>query len=364
MSTFPFVQVEGSIALPRVRPLERLPATFGREWMLVPPHFSLRAEIRALYAALMRTVCLSAEAFRAASRWDMQHLFIPDVSSARVAASAAAAARLPRAATTAPPRVDATHSDGPSNVAQPFAARRKLAGGACAIGGAAVLAWIVASHAPPTGQKPTPTASAPANREAGFDHSQRLADQRAAHESDATAVTGAVTAVQSRNSEQVVAPALPAHVAASPAPNDTSKSSPLPNYAQSGASRATLPDTASSTGNKHAETAQKTRKTVRGDTSSERIRSGQHAAHRFDPERIAAPVTTNRTRGAHSEASSFSPALPNASQDDDYASIVTYANTHLAPPPASRASLPADSTEWVNHVTQRRVTEVPDSFEK
>lgn len=78
MSTFPLVQVEGALAIPRMRPLNRVPPPFGREWLLMPPHFSLRAELQAFYAAILRTVCLSAQAFREAYRWDSHRRVIPE----------------------------------------------------------------------------------------------------------------------------------------------------------------------------------------------------------------------------------------------------------------------------------------------
>lgn len=64
-TTIPLTLIEGSMALPRLRPLGHLPAPFGRDWALLPPGYSLRAELKALYAAVLRTFCLNAETIRA-----------------------------------------------------------------------------------------------------------------------------------------------------------------------------------------------------------------------------------------------------------------------------------------------------------
>src|SRR5262249_54468454 len=72
VSTIPLTLVAGEIAMPRLRPLELVSRSVGREWSLLPPNVTFRTELRALYAAMMRTFCLSAAAIRALSRWDAQ----------------------------------------------------------------------------------------------------------------------------------------------------------------------------------------------------------------------------------------------------------------------------------------------------
>ena len=137
MSTFPFVQVQGALALPHIRPLARLPVSFGREWALTPPHSSLRAELRALYAAIMRTVCLSAEAFRAAARWDNDHNR-PAPQPPRPAA--APVGPQTEGGPTAAPAVYGRSTPATSPRRKPPFEQHKLAGGAVTIGGAALLA--------------------------------------------------------------------------------------------------------------------------------------------------------------------------------------------------------------------------------
>jgi hypothetical protein len=367
MLTFPFIQVEGSIALPRLRPLDHIPASFGREWMLTPPHFSLRAELRALYAAIMRTVCLSGEAFREVCRWDLPHRLFPETSAAPVRRHATLKASWPPAKAKAPPHVDIAHPPQPRHAPAPGAHR--LAGSACAIGGAALLAWIVASHTPHGAHDAAKAVDAAPIPNADNTASQRLADTRTAHErTNATAAAASAsqanqTAAADRRSSQRAATATTNAGVSTPA---TRPSATRPEYAAANHPNTPLRATLSGRATKTAEgRAHKNRESVRGRASRERIagvpqiEGSRHAAHSFAP-----PVPTHRTRNMYSEASSYSPRQPGVRQDDEYASIVTYASTHTAAHPASRTSVPVDSTEWVNHLSQRRVTEIPDRFGK
>ncbi|MEK6295021.1 MAG: hypothetical protein V4793_27265, partial [Paraburkholderia tropica] len=148
--------MEGALAMPHMRPLNRVPPPFGREWALIPPHFSLRTELHALYAALLRTACLSAEAFRKVCRWETglrtrsetrRPAAAPVGATLNVAqAQQAAAAALQRKTASAPPAAD-TSPLAPLERTPPR--NHKLTATAVGIGGAAVLAWIVASHTQP-----------------------------------------------------------------------------------------------------------------------------------------------------------------------------------------------------------------------
>lgn len=359
MSTIPFVQVEGSIALPRMRPLDRIPPPFGREWTLLPPHFSLRTELKAFYAAIMRTVCLSAEAFRAACRWDLHRRMLPDPAAAPVAgtAQASASGSAARAASAADPftpttstRADALRTARRARKNRmPQVAKSKLAGGACAIGGAALLTWLMASHAP-HGDKP---AAAPAlahsDRDAGSATSQRLANERAAHDVAVAASAPPVVAVTPSASSSAKQPDFSVTGNATAAQRVTV----APSVAN-GASRAAQPNA----------TAGKQTARSKSNSTAQGSRS-QRATHLSAPHRVESRNVTRRTTGMYSEAGHYSPLhRPGMQQDDDYASIATYANTYTAPRATSGQSIPADSTEWVNHVSQRRVTEIPDRFEK
>ena len=332
--------MEGAIALPRMLPLERIPASFGREWALMPPHFSLRAEIRALYAALLRTVCLSADAFREACRWDVPHHFwlrpaaapVMSDAAARAGAGTAPAEATAARANTVRPRNSVSHTS-------PVPPSHKLAGGACAIGGAALLAWLLASHAPHgdntvaavTAGAPAPSRDRPANDTA----SERLADQRAAHEETVT-----TRSVASRHPS----PLLP------PLPVGRPMASSLP--AKADARRVQKTPKAAIRGRHPA------RERVAG---ASRIERRHHAAS-------PGPSSHRTARRIHATATAaagrYSPRQPRARQDDEWASIVTYAKTYTAPRGGGGPSVPVDSTEWVNHVPHRRVTDIPDSFKK
>jgi hypothetical protein len=375
MSTIPFVQVEGSIALPRMRPLDRIPPPLGREWTLLPPHFSLRAEIKALYAAIMRTVCLSVEAFRAACRWDVHRRMIPDPAAAPVGQSAyAGASTAPAAApfTASPndraaePRAKASQSARLARLRSMSPAdRSRFAGGVCAIAGAALLTWILASHAPHADKQTVVRDPARADHESPGAASQQLADVRAAHD---LAVAGSAPI---RLDSQATQPATVSQTAAPSPSMGAVTAAARPDYSTAvnsqAAQRVTLPSRSLADREERlAGPGSATASSTAADKPVRTLRAAKdrHAAHTSAPHRVAPQVTTHRTAGRYSEAGHYSPRQPSAAHDDDYASIVTYANTYTAPRPASRPSVPVDNTEWVNHVSQRRVTEIPGSFAK
>ncbi|WP_395068797.1 hypothetical protein [Paraburkholderia silvatlantica] len=297
MSTFQFIQVEGALALPHIRPLACLPASFGREWALTAPHFSLRAELRALYAAIMHTVCLSAEAFRAAVGWGEDHRPAaqpPRPAAAPVGAPAGRVASV-RSTPEAAPNRTPKHASSPEP--------RRLTGGAVAIGGAALLAWIVASHAPHESASvsgntiPRPTASKVQ------DTSRHLADTH-------------------------VAPAPPAKRV-----------------------------------QREARGNERTVKRSGGQRVAERSVNPRRDVRTFAPYREAR-VMSHRAHGASTEPQGYAPwpPGPGANPADEYASILSYAKTYVPVRASNSPAVPVDSTEWVNHVSQRRVTEVPDQF--
>lgn len=474
MSTIPFIQVEGALALPHIRPLARLPVSFGREWALTVPQFSLRVELRALYAAFMRTMCLSVETFNSVYRWDQHRKPVPRaaVAPAAVAApvgqdsrstvKAQPAAATAMASAASPSTSRAAASVTPEST-PPFA-HRKLTGGAIAIGGAALLAWIIASH--PNNSGPTSTPALRAKTDAHDNASDRLANSRAEHDraagsaavtpaslskladakaNDTSVREGKVTAgtVESSAPAAVVTPAAavasvasaPLATTAAPAPAPVSIAdkttiaaatvqpapapviaAPVPAVERSTAaspialattttaaatalakpepaaisqrkateagpvvSASTRPDFRvripaknavpakliqhETSRTKHAVT--RTERRVEERSVASRRSVVHHDLHDFNAYRNVAPlVTTQRTNGGYSQAQSYSPRQTGANPANEYASTATYANTYTAPHPVSRTSAAADSTDWVNHVSQRRVTEVPDRFEK
>ncbi len=69
-TTIPFTLIEGAMALPSLRPLGQISRSFGREWSLLPPNVSFRVGTEALYAAVLRTFCLSSDAIRSMCKWE------------------------------------------------------------------------------------------------------------------------------------------------------------------------------------------------------------------------------------------------------------------------------------------------------
>ncbi|WP_434660666.1 hypothetical protein P5W99_10710 [Paraburkholderia sp. A3BS-1L] len=365
----------------------------------MPPHFSLRTELQAFYAALLRTVCLSAEAFRKVCRWDLQRRFTPEpprpaaapVGSPLNAAQAqqAAAETLQRTAAGARPARRVERIPPPSH---------KLTATAVAIGGAVLLTWIVASHAPFGDGKNNAVLHTPAPPASNRDESAsvRLSDERARHDLATSAAPRAdqyapastpATAARSTAMQTAAANATRRQSPASSPIIVTPGTAPAPAVARgpatstaSGPAKAERPDFAARTNpgaplrgtltskatrtNGATASATKGRQAVETGTRSAHGESRRHPAHDFTPHRSAPLVTTQRTQGAYSEASGYSPFQPGGMSSSDYSSLSTYAGTRAAPRPTSSATVNVDNTDWVNHVSQRRVTEVPDHFAK
>jgi hypothetical protein len=307
------------MAIPRLRPLDRLPASFGRDWTLMPPHISLRAELHALYAAVSRTFCLSAATFRSLCRWEPR----------RASASA------PVDGAGLGPSV--TRAAGDSNSASTHAGQygssrlwAALAGGTCVLGGAAVLAWIAFHHA-------------------------------AQSAGSGVRVTASTTSIGDTHSTPATTPTA--------APIAT----PITTPATTGAITPASPLVAS---------ARVDHPQARNTRHHDRTRQPHRGAVQVQPKTqpLASSIRTRTVTAAEVPASSarpfakpssagdFSPFAPAALGVDEYASIRMSASTHLRSnvAPARTQPQPAntDSTDWTNHVSQRRVTDVPDQFVK
>lgn len=413
MSTYPLVQVEGALAMPRMRPLNRVPPPFGREWALMPPHFSLRAELQAFYAAILRTVCLSVEAFRQACRWDLHRRFIPEPprpAAAPVGDTFNAAQAQRAAADTLRRPADSARPARTSRIARIPPPSHKLTAGAVAIGGAVLLAWIVASHTQfGEGKDKTalPASASPASN-ADASVSARLSDERTRHDlatpeaarSSQGASAPVTTTARAASAPPATIADAPRTATAAAATDGTRRQGPVsapiivtPDAQAalvvargpaastgSGSAKAERPDFSARTNpstplrgtlasratraNNATTQATKGRRNVEAGARPKYTEDRRHPAHEFAPHRSAPLVTTQRTQGMYSEASDYSPIQPSGMSSDGYPSLTTYAGTHTAPRPASRATENVDNTEWVNHVSQRRVTEVPDRFAK
>ncbi|HZZ09497.1 MAG TPA: hypothetical protein VFE79_02290 [Paraburkholderia sp.] len=363
----PFTLIEGSMALPGLRPLDLLPARFGCEWALLPPGHSLRLELKALYAALLRTVCLTPEAIRAFCAWEPMRERRHTLSEARpvFAETAHAVSHGEQAAYT-----------GARGASLHWSA---VAGGVCALGGAAMLAWLALGHVEPgrdssagghrgdaasLGRQaqrgnaiPADIVTKPRVASVGLADKDAHTNTVAASLADApgSATSAGATAEAKDASRSAVARA--SHdLAVTPAA--TSKP-------------ATPVDIASNRdSNSSSHTAKSTARNRRLDASNALVRPpARIAARNVAVPRFAGLTAAKRIAPRPSAAGSYSPLAPNRLGIDEYASTRTYASAHpvnVAPAPRSTASTTTSSatsgTEWMNHMSQRRVTEIPDQF--
>jgi hypothetical protein len=393
-TTIPLTLIEGSMALPSLAPLGRLlPPPFGRDWALLPPGYSLRAELKALYAAVLRTFCLNAETIRALCQWESRRLPPTASSGLTSAAPSTTVFDTPvdeslRMSTEAAPFSPVSVPAAPASPRGAPLHWGALAGGACALGGAAMLAWVAFDH---LAQRHTisdvkPAAKAPVRQEA------QLAPR---HSFDAAAVANATA----NNRAAVLAPSAassPVYVAgasgSTPAPAspeilpNTLAAAPLRDFTASPATKIVTPVNATparATAGKNVSRRQdKQRKDAANRYERSNHRSQLTIATRLAPQlprtspmnaevsQIAVPAIVQRTTPAPSSAGPYSPLAPSQLGTGEYASMTTSAATHLrniAPPPRPASSInpPGTSgTEWINHMSQRRVTEVPDQFTK
>jgi hypothetical protein len=399
MSTIPFTSIEGHLALPRLRPLSHVPAPFGRDWALLPPGYSLRAELKALYAALLRTFCMSDQAIRSLCRWS------PLEEKPHMSAAAAAVAQ-------------PTFFEPPRGVAAPVAAEAAaiqtgtrpanrwtvLAGGACAVSGVAVLAWIGVDHL--TQRHPTTYANfdgaasthrdsqsaslrqpvtAPVIAEGAAGASAAVAASAPIHSVAVPAqVADASPATALPSTRTSIEPALAAE--SSPATASTSNRSSIEQAltaasSPAGASASTmapapahvLAGQAIAPRSKHVVENTASRRNQKQQYNS-RVAATKQTAHIVAKTANISPTTVPESvanvKPRPSAAGPFSPFAPARLGVDEYAGVALSASTHLRDverAPRSAASnnpSAASNTEWMNHMSQRRVTEVPDQFVK
>ncbi|MFL9934885.1 hypothetical protein P0D88_38435 [Paraburkholderia sp. RL18-103-BIB-C] len=368
MSTIPLTLIEGSIAMPRLRPLDRLPAPFGRDWALLPPGHSWRAELKALYAAMLRTFCMSDQTILSFCRW------VP--LSARRGAASASPATAKRAKVFEAPREQAPHVLGEATVLpavkRPALATLSrsapphwgaLAGGVCALSGAAMLAWIAFTHL--------------AHRQA-VDEAKPGDTVTASRDVQAVERRAPDAATVHRVVREIVSEAAAGKVDARPGSMTSASGRVVPNPAR-------MPASTEATAAAHAmvnNALSRRRNAVREvvDSPREKIRrhtarsaaanpSSRLAAMNDDMPRMAVPRTAHRALPRPSAAGAYSPRAPAQLGLDEYADVTMSAATHLrdvaSPRSAMSNNLPAaSSSEWMSHMSQRRVTEIPDQFAK
>ncbi|MBN3758802.1 hypothetical protein G3N95_38240 [Paraburkholderia sp. Tr-20389] len=347
--------------MPRLRQLELVSRSVGREWSLLPPGASFRTELKALYAAMMRTFCMSAAAIRAMSRWDAQ-----------------AANHKPSVAVTSAPVFKAdTISLGMRDPVLTSARKGRpshmLAGGACAIGSAALIAWLMANH-PRHPSSSTTVAAAP---EVTLNAPARAHGQ--------PSPTG-----QSRSQSGRVERPADAPLAWNRARGDlvASNAERTPVTSRAIDSRASVPSKRSkqpavdhlahAARNAHDTRTTNAAKRERDTVAKSETRHASRATPRLTdiaPHRdqgLPVPSDPQMASGQlprhlPSIAGAYSPAAPSARFDSDYGSVTTSAGTHVSDiPPATMRHAPVDTdnTEWMNHMSHRRITDAPDGFSK
>ncbi|MFC6946126.1 hypothetical protein E2553_17505 [Paraburkholderia dipogonis] len=370
MSTIPFTPIQGYLAMPRLRPLGHVPASFGRDWALLPPGYSLRAELKALYAAMLRTFCMSDQAIRSLCRWS------PSVERRATEAPAPvfekrvdAAAQIAAAAAAVPPilpRVPATGVRGPGHHWS------ALAGGACVLGGTAMLGWIGFDHLM---HRDTAT---------HMDFAGKVSyeqDSRSAKALPLAAVTARTVDNAAARTSAAVAASTPAFSNAAPefarASRPAAASVPVP--ASNSATTLRFASAHVVADKTVSHRRQPVREESRKQVEQIHPRTARLAVASQSPhattsgtqvQRSAPPEVAVNASPKLSAAGAYSPVAPARLGVDEYAGVSMFAATHvrdIAPMPrtsSSNNSSSASGTEWMNHLSQRRLTDVPDQFAK
>ncbi|MGF6901746.1 hypothetical protein [Paraburkholderia sp. GAS348] len=316
MSTIsPSVRIEGSISQPRLRASDPFLPPFGNEWALLPPEGNLRAEL----GALLRTFCLHDETI-----WSMCHWASPwpESPSAPMAVPPPLNDAMPLGASVLP---DASAMRMTPDVARVpgSSAHHVVVRAACAIGAAAVLIWVAFDDLPQRHAKPYAT-------------SAQLPDV-AKH----TPAQAHPRDVGFPTSGQTLAPATlqPHRVEARPAHRVMRDEIHVMRF------EAHHPDSR---------------------TVSSARRSGRAVLSTASP-KLAPAAITHRSLARPSAAGRYSSFAPVTLGIDEYAAVTlpTDAPLHdaaLVQPAVHRGNF--GDTEWMSHLPQRRITEVPGEFSK
>lgn len=368
MSTPELTLIAGATAMPRVRPLEMVSRSIGLEWSLLPPNISFRAELKVLYTAMLRTFCVNAAAIFSMCRWDPQTLHRQPAALLRGAV--------------------------PLDFLQPTRAPERtnsqwnaIAGVACAFGGAAAIAWLARSQQP---QTPTPTlAAAPTatlNAHAAHVDANPAASQARSAEAQAPiAWNRARGDLRARASE--------ATAAAPAAEKPDVSTSPAANAGRFAPGNAAVSERAFAVARRavdaHASVPPGAADPFALDASRQHstkrerdaiTRTGTHRAphpavrsldagprdswrSQSDAYRYPTHGSLHRVHPRPSMAGAYSPFAPSPRANSDYASVSLSAGMRdIAPGSIARGHVDTNSTEWMNDMSQRRVTEIPDRF--
>jgi hypothetical protein len=279
-----------------------------------------------------------------------------------------------------------------------------LAGGFCALSGAAMLAWIAFTH---LAHRPAiDTAKAAHNGTTSGDiqtAQRRKSDAAAVHGSSREAVThpahrpaidaakpadngttsGDIQTAQRRKSDaaavhglsrEAVSEEAAGKLQAPPASVTSANGRVAPRHAHTAAS----PSAAAATHAVNNDALSRRREAVdrpreKNDHRTARIATANRFA-RVAPmsdgtPRITVPRTAQRASPAPSARGAYSPPAPAQPGFDEYADVTMSAATPVRDVASSRSATSyrvpaAGSTEWMSHMSQRRVTEIPDQFAK
>ncbi|WP_168665628.1 hypothetical protein [Paraburkholderia sp. SG-MS1] len=321
MSTIAFSPVRGLIAQPRIMPFGRALVPFGHEWVLRLPAF----EIVALYEAVSRTSCLSAELFRSMCCWDRARASVRENTPGVVSdAGVSGDARKTQAVET--------YSATATDLGVPVHPAWMEAAGYCIVSAAVLLAWMMSHYVVQHGvalqvqQQEAPN-SLPGVPLSALGSALPTRDP----EQQSLTVGHRSSARQESLAERVheLRTQLSAEVSAAAAPRQMR---PAKHASQKQAMRAAVV--------KQRDTGQY--RTIRADAS----------------------LATHRPHGAHSLAGMYSPRQPLMDTSDEYGPIKALANTYTSASQRTVRAARSDSTDWAAHVTQRHIMEIPDQFSK
>jgi hypothetical protein len=317
---------------------------------------------------MLRTFCMSDQTMLSFCRW------VP--LSGRRGAASASAATAKCATVFEAPREQASYVLAEATVV-PAVERRALAtlarsapphwgalaGGVCALGGAAMLTWIAFSH---LAHRQAVDDAKPVDRVTASRDVQAV-ERRAP---DAATFHGVV--------REVVSEAAAAKVDVRPGSMTSASGRVVPSHART-------PVSTEATAATHAvvnDALSRRRNAVREAVDRPREQSRRHATRSATPnplsrvaavnddmQRRAVPRAAQRALPRPSAAGAYSPRAPAQPGLDEYADVTMSAVTQLRDLASSRSAMTnnlpaAGSTEWMSHMSQRRVTEIPDQFAK
>ncbi|WP_311766809.1 MULTISPECIES: hypothetical protein [unclassified Burkholderia] len=317
----PLVSVEGSIARPRVAPLDGVPP-FGREWRFGAASGS-RSGIRCV--ATLTTSCIDVDAPHRACRW--QPLAAVQPSSAGVPAVAAGATGRHRHIARA---VDRAHD-------------RRARHAACwSIGALAIIGGLIVAH------EPFPdVARSPVMQIAGAvpEHATEFTGRvRSAGAEPATAITPARHHAARAVASTPITSSQPARDAAlAPSPR-LADADGAPDVRRAATAAAPSPNRPNGT---HATAAQV------HPPSAPRLAgrpSITHVASRMPTPGRAGSLPVPDTR--HDQHASL----------DDPLTLIAMANALRADRPAWAADAPAADFDWTTHLSHRRLTDTPTTL--